>query len=666
MRANQDDAPATYALIIGIDYYAPKDPPAPAPAPRSGELDERGVVYKCLRGCVNDALAIERAVRGRVPDVKATRLIAPLTDSTDLVHAGTPPTYENIVAAWLAIIERANPGDLVFIHYSGHGGKPKTWFPTHKPDAYDESIVPCDINDRARGRYLRDVEIALLLERMAAKGLITTLVLDSCHAGGATRDHAEARAPAAPDFAPRAADALGSAIASPAALDAAAARLATATRDQTWHLDSSGKLRSSVTVLAACRPHEFAYEYTIDAHQQRGVLSYYLEQVLEQRVPQMTYGRLYDQVFANVHAVRSNQSPLLFGERDRLVLGQDIVPGIPTIPVQRIDRERIQLGAGASVCVEVGQRFAIVPANEEPQLANLDELPQIEVIEVHAATAIAVRRDNPECAIGIGDRAVLRGSPITRRHTVRIHPDAKHGPALIQLLSGGEGLVVASTDDVCDLQICCDDRIYGRDGNPLDVPPAQDAYHLYLQLEHIARFHAVQRLRSAILGGELEGRLVLSLLDAQRQPLAIDCAPFLGESKFYARIYNQSHYPLEVTLIDLAPDWSISTLCVRYLHAQQHEDVELEAFLPEGLTSGRDTLKAIALISEGTPLDASLLETRDIRQVRSLERSAHHRRGAELTSLIDDLHRGNRNARITSRGSSGWTTAQVDFETRLD
>ena len=81
----------------------------------------------------------------------------------------------------------ANPSDGVYVHYSGHGGRTPTSIPKVKGvQALDESLVPIDIGD-PKAQYLRDHELARLLKDMVEKGLNVTIVLDSCHSGGATR-----------------------------------------------------------------------------------------------------------------------------------------------------------------------------------------------------------------------------------------------------------------------------------------------------------------------------------------------------------------------------------------------------------------------------------------------------------------------------------------------
>jgi metacaspase-1 len=55
-----------------------------------------------------------------------------------------PPTFMNIIDALKMLSEESQPGDAVFVHFSGHGGR----FLDSPHDAenggYDEAIVPCD------------------------------------------------------------------------------------------------------------------------------------------------------------------------------------------------------------------------------------------------------------------------------------------------------------------------------------------------------------------------------------------------------------------------------------------------------------------------------------------------------------------------------------------
>ncbi|MBK6433775.1 caspase family protein [Candidatus Amarolinea dominans] len=97
------------------------------------------------------------------------------------------PTYRNMVMAFKQVTAMARPGDQVYIHYSGHGGRTITAYPEIKgPTGVDEGLVPLDIGD-PNAQYLRDIELHTLIQNLVDKGVVLTVVFDCCHSGGATR-----------------------------------------------------------------------------------------------------------------------------------------------------------------------------------------------------------------------------------------------------------------------------------------------------------------------------------------------------------------------------------------------------------------------------------------------------------------------------------------------
>ncbi|MFM6397620.1 MAG: caspase family protein, partial [Planktothrix sp.] len=168
-----------HALLIGIDCYLPN------------KLSD-GSYYKNLKGCVRDINGVEAFLKNRlqVPETQIVKLTASLAE--DSSNPSEPkelwPTYENMVAKFKEITEKAQPQDQVYIHYSGHGGRATTLYPNLKGEnGVDESLVPTDIGN-SEARYLRDLELAKLLQDMVEKGLVVTVALDSCHSGGAARN----------------------------------------------------------------------------------------------------------------------------------------------------------------------------------------------------------------------------------------------------------------------------------------------------------------------------------------------------------------------------------------------------------------------------------------------------------------------------------------------
>ena len=108
---------------------------------------------------------------------------------------------QNIINSLCNLACRCNPGDKVYIHYSGHGqlmtdlnGDESTrWNGWHSQ--WDESIVPFDAYmiycDKDHGeKHISDDELAVCLTRIrnavGRKGEIM-VVLDACHSGDATR-----------------------------------------------------------------------------------------------------------------------------------------------------------------------------------------------------------------------------------------------------------------------------------------------------------------------------------------------------------------------------------------------------------------------------------------------------------------------------------------------
>lgn len=91
-----------------------------------------------LHGCINDVQAMRNVLLSRFGFDPSH--IEVLTDAP-----GSPvmPTGANIRATLSRMVDRAEPGDVLLFHYSGHG----TRIPTQRHGfRQDEAIVPCDFN----------------------------------------------------------------------------------------------------------------------------------------------------------------------------------------------------------------------------------------------------------------------------------------------------------------------------------------------------------------------------------------------------------------------------------------------------------------------------------------------------------------------------------------
>ncbi|XWS75418.1 hypothetical protein CRYUN_Cryun01aG0086300 [Craigia yunnanensis] len=85
------------------------------------------------------------------------------------------PTGANIKAALNRMVDKAEAGDVLFFHFSGHGTTISSLEPG-QPFRQDEAIVPCDLN------VITDIDLRQLIRRLP-KGSSFTILSDSCHSG---------------------------------------------------------------------------------------------------------------------------------------------------------------------------------------------------------------------------------------------------------------------------------------------------------------------------------------------------------------------------------------------------------------------------------------------------------------------------------------------------
>ena len=608
-----------------------------------------------------------------VPADQITCLASPAPGAPD-PGAGRP-TYGAIVAAWRRLADELPAGSQVYIHYSGHGGRARTHFPDAKgAAALDEVLVPCDVNDRAEGRYLRDVEVAHLLERMGERGLAVTLVVNSCNAGGITRGEAGVRAGDAADLEPRAADQRASAVAGQAELDATARRMVTAVaarRDAAWFFGASPHV-----LVAACRQNEVAHELALDGEPVRGALTTFWLEALRQGGARASYRAVHRRLTAALHAHVRGQTPVLVGDGDRVVFGADHMPRPRTIAVSARDG-RFELAAGQAHGLRVGARLAVLPAGALPELVDLGAMPVVEVEAVEPTTSSARLIDgspaprDPEA--GLEAVPLRQSAPLARRVRLVAPPAARRldraasGASPLAdleqaIAADGSNLVCLAGADGADYVVTVGDELEptyrvadatGRElpcmGPPLAVADAASAGELTRRLAHLARFGAVLTLANRSPSSPLAGRLGLELLllpptyqeGDEVQPVAMAEGEPLRVAAgrwFCVRLENRAAVDLHVAVLDLQPDWGISRLIPTdsstvQLAAGQILDTVVKAWLPDGMDEGTDFLKAIATAA---PTDYEWLV---------------------LDPLMDARARPDRPTRHVQQGpSSRWTT----------
>lgn len=705
MPVKDNDPPKLYALLIGIDCYMPNELPD-------------GSYYPDLSGCVRDISHVEEMLRRTLglTDQNIFKLIAPITEEGNSSNSqGQQPTYENMVAAFDKLTALARPGDQVYIHYSGHGGRTPTLFPKLKGEqGLDESLVPTDIG-KLGTRYLRDVEMLYLLKAMTDQGIIVTLVLDSCHSGGAIRGMGggAVRGISSVDTTKRPTDSL---VATHEALS------------QTWLGATSSKTRNiqstsgwlpemkNYVLLAACRANELANEYAFDGQERNGALTYWLLDALKQNGSGLNYRMLYNRIVAKVHAKFVEQTPQLEGEGNREIFGSNHVQSQYAVNVLKVDmaKKRVLLNTGRTQGISRGTQFAIYQAKADFNRTD-DRLAIVEVsepkeIETWANIVELLKEDE----IREGSQAVLIGVGIRMRGKVRLVrqknllPDIDQESALRRLeneitkdedaSSQNKWVRLTVKDEPADFQVAINEHgeyeIWDPDGKVvpnlrphIKVTDVNSAHNAFRRLVHLTKYRNIRLIDNTDPGSTLARKLVVELGSRQPpeegdglgtfgEPFGIRSRPISVDEVVFLRVKNISKKAVNVTVLDLQPDWGISqvypTVDEDSGEAKDYELLEpgeenallipLKGYLPEGYQEGTDIIKVIAAV-DGTSFRWLELPALDQPQTRSIIRGPANPLEELLTAFASDqLTRQVVN--ISAPKGKNWATAEVEVRVR--
>ncbi|WP_420456328.1 DUF7379 domain-containing protein [Rubrivirga sp.] len=361
-------SPRKRALLIGIDEY-----------PNLGAFHQ-------LEGCVNDVTVMAGLLRDRFGFPQEN--VTVLTDEA--------ATRAGILAALDRLAEATGEGDVVVVHYAGHGSQ-ITDLEGDEPDGLDETLVPYDgVRESGPNTDVTDDEIHAWIQRVTAKTPFLTLLFDCCHSGTITRDVFGARARALPPDT-RPAGEIGRA---PAGHSTRAA--ATAEGPSGWL-----PLHDRYVLIAGCRDEESSYEYRdAETGAQHGALTFFLSRALRDATPGTTYRDVYDRVRPLVTAHSSKQNPQMEGALDRAVFGvQDIEP-MPFVGVTAREGATVTLAGGAAHGLTPDSEWTVYPVGTKA-VEGAEPLGRVRVSEVGVVESRAgVVEEATGGAITAGARAV--------------------------------------------------------------------------------------------------------------------------------------------------------------------------------------------------------------------------------------------------------------------
>lgn len=581
-----------HALLIGIDDYFPDRLPD-------------GTLYPSLQGASRDVermrlLLLEQA--GLSPERVRLLISRKGEDGGSAEPPERRPTYRNLAAAFRTLAEEAAPGDRVYVHYSGHGVRTPTEYPTIKGRlGRDEALVPCDVGAPG-SRYLRDLELAALVRLLVERRLVVTLVLDCCHAGGAMRSRAVPRSVPWADL-----DRVPSAVAAPEELIENWRRMQaeeTAYRGlsiQSWIPASRGYV-----IFAACRPDELAFEYPFNGKEPQGALTYWLLDTLGRHGWGRSCGEIHQRLLARIRGHLVHQTPVVLGDGNRLFLSSERVAFWKASPVVlRASEGRALVNVGQVTGGRLRERYALPDG-------------------VYALSQVGPTESWLErvetCSKGGTVEPGMSAEVLPLRASVHLVPPplgdatAERALARVRELLGEErsGLVELNDEgDAADLQVAIDAQgayeIRGLTGlavpnlRPLPARSPGAASEVVRRLAHLTRYRNILSVDNPSPPDWLRIGLEVMSDESVAEPQTTRSIDLRVGDRVILRIVNQSTLRLDFAILDLQPDYGVSqllpprgSLSLLALAPGEGKIVRIKAWLPPGIDEGTDILKVFA------------------------------------------------------------------------
>jgi hypothetical protein len=263
-----------------------------------------------------------------------------------------------------SLIRAAGKGDIVVIHYSGHGQQISD-DNGDEIDRLDETLVswdaPAYYNKGYTGeQHLRDDEFGDLISALRLKvgsdGQILVF-MDSCHSGTGTRGEkpvVKVRGGLDPMIIPDF-ESVRSGESKEIEKGFGMNEAPTTTR-------GSGGGMAPMVLFAGASFNELNYETLDESGNGVGSLSYSITKVFTEMEDGMTYRTLFNKVHASMSTVAPRQTPMLEGDIDYKVFNGTVVEQEPYFSITDILNEtEIRINGGKIMNLAVGDKIGLFP-----------------------------------------------------------------------------------------------------------------------------------------------------------------------------------------------------------------------------------------------------------------------------------------------------------------
>jgi hypothetical protein len=549
--------------LIGVDRY----------------LSEQ---LRTLQGCVNDVERMKEALIARLALPKESIKTLKNDEATRDGILGAIRTH---------LLEPAAAGDVVILHFSGHGAQ-SVDDSGEEPDGLDETIVP---HDSRVGQVfdITDDEINELLSEIAARTPNVVFILDSCHSGAAAK-----------------AAGLGTSVRQ-APVDLR--RRPRAQARARGLIEGPGGVRplgANYVLISGSMPHELSNE-ALFGERFDGALTHALTEVLKTAPPRATYRDVMDAVRAHVSARFPYQHPQIEGTGlDSVVFGTEQLTARPFVLVEpKPEGGKLAVEAGEIHGLTRGTVLRVYAAGTKDfEAAPVTARARITAVEAFTAEA------EVEGAGRVGDhsRAVLEAVRSPGFQAGVLFEGVDGSPLLKEVRQGLSAYdlvrsVTAPTEALLRLRVSEGQaQLLDRDGGLLSSVPdgAASAGQVASRVLHWAQWHALLALEGKSTRLDVELRLERPGLGGAWEPVGEEVSE---GTPLRITATNRSSTPLFLLLLDLTSDGAVKPLRPRPGQAPEAvspgKSITLEptAGLKPGAERVVDVLKVIATTKQVSP-----------------------------------------------------------------
>lgn len=328
-------------------------------------------------------------------------------DEIKVLKAESETTHASIVSAFKSfLIGQTGPGDIVYFHYSGHGGQVKDDDnPRHgrnpkvgdELDGLDETLIPSDYAAQDDGsKDIRDDELEELIAGLSGRHV--TVTVDSCFSGTITRN--------------------GRRLVRGVKISRPVAPNARGEKDGPSGLFPEGaRLPGSLVVISAARNDQVASETSDESTgKEMGALSYSLVRALAGAGPETTYRDIFEKINGEITRRHEDQDPQLEGSRDNLLFSGVARPPQPYINLVVVGR-KVMLKAGSLQGMTVGSRFSVYAPGKDSKAGS--PMAQAEITAVGPTASVLKLTPEPN------DKALEELSAARARETFHNFGDVR-------------------------------------------------------------------------------------------------------------------------------------------------------------------------------------------------------------------------------------------------